>query len=144
MTQTTRKVWAGIVVMLALFLFSASARASLQEKQSRFSLAVANLILKAHELGYEVTLGEAWRSAEQAAFRTRINAEKGIGIAASLHTQRLAIDINLFRNGRFLTETIDYKPLGVWWEQQCRECRWGGRFRRADGNHFSFEHNGVQ
>jgi hypothetical protein len=120
---------------------------SLQDKQAWFAHMTAKLILEAESRGYSVTLGEAWRSAEQAAFKTKINQQKGIGIAASLHTRRLAIDLNLFRNGKFLTDTADYLPLGEWWERQSVgeiRCRWGGRFKRADGNHFSFEHEGIQ
>jgi hypothetical protein len=113
---------------------------SLREKQSLFATAVAHLILQANELGYAVTLGEAWRSREEA---HRLAIE-GKGIKNSLHTVRLAIDLNLFRNGEFLTESDDYKPLGLWWEAQSYDpdvrCCWGGRF--YDGNHFSFAHGG--
>lgn len=115
----------------------------LGDKQGRFSTAAAKLILQAEEMGYRVTLGEAWRSPEQAAFRTKFNAEKGIGIADSLHTQRLAIDLNLFVGREALT-AAQYKPLGEWWEKQCSECRWGGRFKMVDAPHFSFAHEGKQ
>lgn len=132
-------------LMLALLIPGTEIHCSpLRDKQAKFSTYVAMLILQAGEMGYEVTLGEAWRSSEQAAFKTKINAEKGIGIAASLHTQRLAIDINLFRDGKFLTQPADYARLGSWWEKQCAECRWGGRFKTADAVHFSFAHNGIQ
>lgn len=109
---------------------------SLREKQSRFATMVAQLILKANEMGYEVTLGEAWRTPEQAA----LNAKKGIGTSTSLHMARLAIDLNLYRNGAWLQHTIDHEPLGRWWESQ--GGAWGGRFKRADGNHYSLEHDG--
>lgn len=133
------------VLILFLLLLSDGVRGqSLWEKQTAFSRSTALLIQKANEMGYEVTLGEGWRSQEQAVFKTMINAQKGIGIAASLHTRRLAIDINLFRGGKFLTQSADYQPLGVWWESHCSICRWGGRFKRADGNHFSYEHEGIQ
>ena len=118
--------------------------ATLSDKQEKFSQLAAKLIQKAALMGYGVTLGEAWRSAEQSAFQTKINAEKGIGIANSLHTQRLAIDINLFKDGKFLTNLSDYKRLGEWWEKQCPECSWGGRFKIVDAPHFSFSHNGVK
>lgn len=106
---------------------------------------VAKLILQAESMGYRVTLGEAWRSAEQAKFQTKLNEEKGIGSARSNHIVRLAIDINLFRGGKLLSRFDDYRPLGEWWEKQCAACRWGGRFSKyADIYHFSFQHNGVQ
>lgn len=120
---------------------------TLQDKQALFAHLTARLITKAEELGYEVTLGEAWRSQEVASFQTKFNEEKGIGIARSLHTKRLAIDLNLFKNGIFLTATDAYRPLGEWWEKQSVDgiaCRWGGRFKRADGNHFSVEHEGIR
>jgi hypothetical protein len=109
---------------------------TLREKQSLFALYAARLILRAYELGYEVTLGEAWRSPEEAA---RL-AKTGKGIARSLHTERLAIDLNLFRDGKYLTGTEDHRELGEWWEAQDALARWGGRFR--DGNHYSFTHGG--
>ena len=104
--------------------------------QTQFAGMVATLILKAAELGYEVTLGEAYRTPEQAA----INAAKGSGINHSLHTDRLAIDINLFKDGIYLTKTPDYQPLGEWWESV--GGAWGGRFEKQDGNHFSLAYNG--
>ena len=146
MATAVTRTWGQLsITLLVLGCLSPVAIAgTLREKQSRFADLVAMLILQAGERGYEVTLGEAWRSAEQASFQTRINAELGIGIAASLHTQRLAIDLNLFRDGKYLTHIDDYLPLGSWWEKQCRECRWGGRFKRRDAVHFSMEHNSIQ
>lgn len=113
---------------------------TLSDKQQRFAVAVARLILKADEMGYGVTLGEAYRTPEQA----KLNAQSGKGIANSLHIQRLAIDLNLFKDGVYLTDSASYRPLGEWWETYHDECCWGGRFARADGNHFSWTHNGVK
>lgn len=123
------------------------ARMTLQQKQARFSVLVARLILKAEEFGYEVSLGEAWRSLEVANFQTKKYADQGKGIVESLHRVRLAIDINLFikATGQYLSRSEDYRRLGEWWESQSDgqiRCTWGGRFRRADGNHFSIEHEG--
>ena len=116
---------------------------SLREKQSAFAIAVAKLILQAEKLGYGVTLGEAWRSGPEAA---RL-AKASKGILNSLHCQRLAIDLNLFKDGTFLQKTEDYLPLGEWWEAQNLitsdiDYCWGGRFN--DGDHFSFRHGGRQ
>jgi hypothetical protein len=115
---------------------------TLRRKQSAFALLVAALIFKAYELGYEVTLGEAYRSKEEAA---RL-AAAGAGIKASLHTVRLAVDLNLFLDGVFLKASEDYRALGEFWERQSTEaiqCCWGGRFQpRSDGNHFSIQHEG--
>lgn len=114
---------------------------TLRLKQHAFTRLVAHLILRACALGFEVTLGEAWRSPEEAA---RL-AAAGKGIAGSLHGKRLAIDLNLFRRGVYLTQTEPYAQLGRWWEAQSTPeyvCAWGGRFRRPDGGHFSIAHGG--
>lgn len=113
---------------------------TLGEKQRRFTELVGRLIIWAYDEGYELTFGEAYRTPEQAA----LNAKKGSGIANSLHTSRLAIDLNLFINGEYITGTDAYKPLGEYWKELDPECCWGGDFSRPDGNHFSLQHNGVK
>ncbi|BEM39432.1 MULTISPECIES: M15 family metallopeptidase [Serratia] len=112
---------------------------TLSEKQQLFTVMIAQLIYWADERGYRLTFGEAYRTPEQAAR----NAKTGAGIANSLHTQRLAVDFNLFINGQYQTQTEAYLPLGEFWESIGGS--WGGRFKsRPDGNHFSLEHNGVR
>jgi len=114
---------------------------TLREKQSAFVVLVARLILEADRRGVALTFGEAYRSPEEA---LRLSTT-GQGIAGSLHASRLAIDLNLFIDGVYQHETAAYKPLGEWWERQSTptlRCKWGGRFVRADGNHFSVAHEG--
>lgn len=111
---------------------------TIRQKQSRFALGVALLIQKADEMGFSVTLGEAWRTPEQA----RFNASKGIGTVTSLHIERLAIDINLFKDGAFLQGTEDHRTLGEWWESLGPDYKWGGRFK--DGNHYSISPDGKR
>lgn len=110
----------------------------LSEKQQLFAQLIAQLILWAADHGYRVTFGEAYRTPEQAA----LNAKKGSGISKSLHTQRLAVDLNLFINGEYQQDSAAYLPLGEYWESIGGS--WGGRFSRPDGNHFSLEHNGIR
>lgn len=107
---------------------------TLRQKQSRFALMVANLLLQSKRMGYEITFGEAYRSPEEAARLAKV----GKGIANSLHTQRLAIDLNLFKDGRYLSSSEAHRSLGEWWEGQ--GGTWGGRF--GDGNHYSLAHGG--
>lgn len=139
--------WLG-AALLALGLFLAGTEIycaeTLQKKQSRFTCYVSSLLLKAESLGYDVTLGEVWRSEEVASFQTKANAAKGIGIVNSLHRLRLAIDINLFKDGVFLTKPEDYKALGAFWKKLCSDCRWGGDFKRVDAVHFSVQHGNAQ
>ena len=111
---------------------------TLREKQSFFAVLVARLILHAVQEGYAVTLGEAMRSPTEAA---RL-AKAGKGLAQSLHTSRLAIDLNLFVNGVYQSKTEAYRALGDWWERQHVLCAWGGHF--GDGNHFSLSHGGKK
>lgn len=109
---------------------------TLREKQSLFVQLVAELLQYAEAQGYELTFGEAWRSPEEAA---RLAAKK-IGIVRSLHCDRLAVDLNLFKGGIYLSTNDDHRPLGDWWEQLHTLCAWGGRF--GDGNHYSLRHGG--
>ena len=94
------------------------------------------LIDYAHQQGYALRGGELWRPPEQAA----LNAKTGKGIANSLHIDKLAIDLNLFRHGKFLARSEDHKPLGEFWESLHALCCWGGRW--GDGNHYSITHGG--
>lgn len=108
----------------------------LGEAQRQFAQMVALLIQQAAEMGYEVTLGDAYR--DPRVFGP-IGERRGYGESRSAHKQRLAIDLNLFRNGEYLRNTEDHRPLGVWWESQ--GGTWGGRWN--DGNHYSLTYNGI-
>jgi hypothetical protein len=112
---------------------------TLRQQQSRFALAVSRLIAHAYTLGYEVTLGDAYR--DPRVFGA-MGSARGYGRANSQHKQRLAIDLNLFRDGRFLSSTESHRPLGEWWERQHPDAAWGGRFN--DGNHYSFSRGGFK
>lgn len=99
----------------------------LGQKQEKFARMVPRLIDKAHELGFEVRIGHVMRC-----------RDCNTGSEVSLHKEKLAIDLNLFKNGVFCASTADHKELGEWWESQ--GGAWGGRFN--DGNHYSLEHEG--
>lgn len=114
---------------------------NLIQKQKAFSERLAKLILHLVAQGYEVTFGECWRPPETAA----IYASQGKGISNSLHSQRLAVDLNLFKDGKLLIHTDEYHEAGSFWECLSTDdcvCSWGGDF--GDGNHFSIEHNGIR
>ena len=110
---------------------------TLFEKQVRFAGMVPGLIAKAQALGFQVTLGDAYRDPR---VHGELGVKRGYGHASSAHKVRLAIDLNLFRDGKFLQSTEDHRPLGEWWESI--GGTWGGRFR--DGNHYSLSHLGVE
>ena len=111
---------------------------SLRKKQSEFAKLVGKLILKAYDLGYEVTLGDAYRDPR---VHGAMGVRKSYSHPKSAHKIRLAIDLNLFKNGELLETSDDHRPLGEWWEKQHPMARWGGRF--SDGNHYSWFHDGV-
>ncbi len=111
----------------------------LRDTQSEFAKLLPRLIDKAYELGYEITLGDAYRDPR---VHGALGVKQGYGHPRSGHKQRIAIDLNLFKDGVFLTDTEGHRPLGEWWEQQHPLARWGGRFN--DANHYSFEYNGVK
>lgn len=114
---------------------------TLGEQQRLFTHLVARLILWSYENGMQLTLGEAYRTPEQAA----LNAKAGKGIAASLHGQRLAIDMNLIIDGVYQAKSEAYKPLGDYWKSLHPLCCWGGDFASLpDGNHFSMTYGGIK
>lgn len=106
---------------------------SLYRQQTTFALKAAVLIIKAFEMGYEVTLGDAYRDPR---LHGDFGVKKGYGASKSFHKQRLAIDLNLFKDGKFLQTTEDHRPLGEWWKSQ--GGTWGGDFKTPDGNHYSW------
>lgn len=108
---------------------------TLGQKQRKFTLMVAELIQFAYSKGYELSFGDAYR--DPRAFGS-VGTRRYYSSANSLHKERLAVDLNLFKNGRFLTGTEDHRELGEFWESI--GGAWGGRF--DDGNHYSIEHNG--
>jgi len=99
--------------------------------QREFTLDVAHLVFRAYELGYELTYGDAYRD-------PRVHGEFGVkGSYASKdseHKRRLAVDFNLFKDGKYLTSTEDHRILGEIWEDMNPKNIWGGRW--DDGNHY--------
>lgn len=109
----------------------------LGKKQELFAFLFNKLMDFLHDQGYRMRFGEALRTEDQQEIYLRTGASR---VKRSLHQDKLAIDINLFKDGEFLTETEDHEPLGIYWESLHPLCRWGGRF--GDGNHYSLEHEG--
>lgn len=112
---------------------------TLNEAQFRFSRMFAALLQFAFERGYEVTMGDGFRDPR---LFGSMGVERGYGEANSAHKQRLAHDINLFKDGKYLDKTEDHQELGEQWEAM--GGTWGGRFRTSgDGNHYSLKYKGV-
>lgn len=110
---------------------------TLLERQDKFAEMVAKLIMQAKAMGYQVSLGDAYRDPR---VHGEFGQKKAYGAARSFHKQRLAIDLNLYRNGKYLESTKDHEALGKWWVKQ--GGTWGGNFKSPDGNHYSWGESG--
>lgn len=103
----------------------------LREKQSIFALNVAKLIAFAYKNGYEITLGEAYRTKSMQllyfmgyklmVFCGSLKLVKTKHLSKTMkskHLIRLAIDINLFKDGRLLGKEDKelFEPLATYWK----------------------------
>ena len=109
----------------------------LGDARRAFSHCIVMLLLKAEELGFEFALDEG-------TVRLTPKNPTGNHMTGSTHYSGLALDLLLYRDKVYLTDTALYTPLGEFWEQLGITLdiplRWGGRFN--DGNHFSHEWQG--
>ena len=86
---------------------------TLRQAQSVFTANVAKLINYAFSKGYELTFGEAFRTPEQQA----IYLKKGLSkTSQSKHLVRLAVDFNLFVNGKLVDDGLAHADLAKYWE----------------------------
>jgi hypothetical protein len=86
---------------------------------------VSLLIQYADLIGYELTMGDAYR-----------DPRVPYGHPNSFHKRRLAIDLNLFIDGEYQPSSEAHRPLGEFWEHI--GGTWGGRWDNPDGNHYSY------
>lgn len=103
--------------------------------QAEFLLHAATLILKATEMGFEVTGGELFRTAEQQQIYIKTGRSRTMN---SLHLQRRAIDLNFFIDGKLTYDKKILAPLGLFWESLHPLNSWGGNgVKLVDTPHFS-------
>jgi hypothetical protein len=130
----------------------------LLQKQFKFSKMISELILWMYEQGYTVQKGDAWRSTdklyvpggiegfeddEKYSYQELLFYNKKTKVLNSPHTNRLAEDLLIWKDGKQLVSS-EYRPIGEKWEAM--GGRWGGRFGVAkeeynvkigwDANHF--------
>ena len=98
----------------------------LREQQSLFARKIALLELIAIELGYEITNGHALRC-----------KDCHTGAEHSLHKLKLAKDINLFKDGRYIVDGTGHKELHIIWEWMG-----GAKAITNDMNHYSWGYHG--
>jgi hypothetical protein len=92
---------------------------SLREEQSRFALMVGKLIVYAYGQGFEITFGDIY----PARFKHKANGQ---------HPKGLAIDLNLFKQGEWLSDGTGHDILHDYWDSL------GGSKRiMKDLNHYS-------
>ena len=101
----------------------------LSEIQQQFASRLPYLTAEIARQGYDWTTGHALRC-----------EDCPVGSASSKHKRKLAIDINLFKDGVYLTSTEDHRPIGEYW--QSLGGIWGGDFN--DGNHYEWHESGVE
>ena len=94
---------------------------SLRKSQSKFAKALGQLIIFATYYNYELTFGDTYPG-------------KYEHDPDGKHPLGLAIDLNLFKNGKYLKKTSDHKFLGIYWKML--GGIWGGDW--DDGNHYEW------
>lgn len=110
------------LILILILILSVNCQSSeLLNQQIVFTKKVALLIQFADSIGYDLTFGDCF---------AKTGHKKN-----SLHYKRLAVDLNLFINGKYMEKTKDHLPLGLFWESI--GGTWGGRF--YDGNHFEWK-----
>lgn len=80
-------------------------------EQAAFLLDVCKLIQFATQQGYTVTGGELARTVEQQEIYVKTGRSKTM---RSKHLDRLAIDLNFFKDGKLTYDTAD---IGRYWEE---------------------------
>lgn len=106
---------------------------SLGSKQRSFTLAIAKLIIFAYGKGYELTCGDFYRDPR---LHGDHGTKKGYGSSKSVHKLRIAGDLNLFVDGKYITSSDHpvWSELHEYWESLG-----GAKAVPNDANHFSFE-----
>lgn len=85
----------------------------LSDEQHEFLQHAAKLIVYAGSLGWKVTGGELYRTAEQQQIYVKAGRSQTMN---SNHLRRLAIDLNFLRDGKLVYDVEQLKPIGNYWE----------------------------
>ena len=104
---------------------------TLGEARRTFTILLCRLVLWAEARGYGVAFAEGMD-------RVTVKDPTTDHMRYSLHESGLAQDLDLYKDGVYLTTTEDHRELGEHWEKMHPMCKWGGRFKNVDGNHYSF------
>jgi len=113
---------------------------SLRKQQSLFAADTAKLFNWLVAKGYEWTYGEARRPLEL----QQIYVARGSSWTLnSYHINSLAIDLNIFLDGKLLTSKEDLQEIGDYWESLSPDNSWGGNWdKKFDTPHFERRNRG--
>ena len=121
---------------------------TLGEKQRIFAQTMGEFICWCYAQGYEVSFGDAYRDPR---LHGDIGVKLGYGHSKSAHKRRLAVDLNLYLDSVpgtdddvYQPNTEAHRPMGEKWKSMHPLACWGGDFPTPDGNHYSFEHEGIR
>lgn len=107
---------------------------TLAEQQQKFCWLVMQLLQHIYASGMTCTFGEALRTPEQQKLYVDSGKSKTMN---SKHLLKLAIDLNLFIDGKYRTDKESYQGIGSFWKSLDAGCIWGGDWG-WDANHFQY------
>ena len=108
---------------------------SLVTEQAAFLLDMCKLIQFATEQGFTLTAGELYRTPEQQEIYMKTGRSSTMN---SMHLLRLAVDFNIFKDGKLVGNKATLAPLGAYWESLNPLNSWGGNGKKlVDTPHFS-------
>jgi hypothetical protein len=108
---------------------------SLVTEQAAFLLDMGKLVQFATNQGFVLTAGELYRTPEQQEIYMKTGRSQTMN---SLHLKRLAVDFNIFKDGKLVSSKEVLAPLGVFWESLNPLNSWGGNGKKlVDCPHFS-------
>ena len=115
-------------------------------KQFEFAIDLGRLLGYAAQacLDYKpgdalITVGDVFEDQQS------IPSSHWIHMPGSLHSLRLAVDLNLIVDGELVTKEHGiWDKLGIFWKGVRIGNAWGGDFSSADYGHFSREHGGKK
>lgn len=98
---------------------------SLVGEQALFLLDACTLIQWCTEQGWVVTGGELLRPVEMQEIYVKSGRSKTMD---SKHIQKLAIDLNFFKDGAYVCDKPSLQKTGDYWESLNPKNSWGGNW----------------
>ena len=107
---------------------------TLGQHQEAFMRDFSKLLIFIHQNGYEVRGGELLRTPEMQEIYLRTGKSK---TSKSNHLVKCAVDLFIFKDGKWLLNKEDLKMFGDFWCSLDPMNQWGGFYQTFyDGPHF--------